>query len=345
MIELLRIGWRQTWGRRPGCFGLFAIALALTLVTNACSVGFSQSPKSLRIGMVVFPGYDIALYGETAEIFKRRGLRVDFVRFDNALDTTRALMRGSLDAAFTTLWDVMLADPSEDSPVVLMALDISAGSDGILAQPAIKTVADLRGKMVAAKLGSSTHLTLLEALKAHQVNFSEVEIVDYSNDVAAQKIEERAIDAAVLWEPVLSETAQSTQGNIIHTTKDLDSLTIDVMVSTKSTVKAHKAELQQFMLAWFDVMHAVETQPLNVFNAVGAQLGQTGASFAGDYAGLKQGNIALNQRMFAPDGRLKSAQAEIAQLINDDPRSGRVMRQDVEIDATLINHVMAEWKP
>ena len=49
--------------------------------------------------------------------------------------------------------------------------------------------------------------------------------------------------------------------------------------------------------------------------------------------------------MFAPDGRLKSAQAEIAQLINDDPRSGRVMRQDVEIDATLINHVMAEWKP
>jgi NitT/TauT family transport system substrate-binding protein len=347
IMNTLSVGWKQKLrlGIKPTFFCWFAIALSLTFLINACSFGQNQSLKPLRIGITTWVGFDIARYAEPSGIFKQRGLKVELVQFDNQQDSSRAVTRGGLDAAFASFWDVMQVDPGNGKPVVLMTTNISAGADGIVAKPEIKSVEDLHGKKVGAKLGTVNHLILLEALKAHQIKPSEVQILDYSNEVAAQKIKEGEIDAAVLWEPMLGETAKNIKGNVIHTTKQVDSLVIDALMSSDMIVKAKKAELKQFMLAWFDVMNAVETQPKKVFNAVGEQLGQSGESFASDYIGLKKGDMTLNRRMFAPEGRLNSAKAEIVQLLKADPRHGRVIRQDVEIDATLVNEAMAGWQP
>jgi NitT/TauT family transport system substrate-binding protein len=346
IIDTLSIWWKQKLrlGIKPTWLCLFAIALSLTFLTNACSFGQNQSLKPLRVGITSWVGLDIARYAEPSGIFKQRGLKVELVRFENQQDSSRAVMRGALDAAFASFWDVMQVDPGNSKPVVLMTTNISAGADGIVAKPEIKSVEDLRGKKVGAKLGTVNHLILLEALKAHQIKPSDVQILDYSNEVAAQKIKEGEIDAAVLWEPMLGETAKNIKGNVIHTTKQVDSLVIDTLMSSESIVKAKKAELKQFMLAWFDVMHAVEIKPKEVFNTAGKKLGQSGESFASDYAGLKKGDMTLNRRMFAADGRLNSAKAEIVQLLKADPRHGRVVRQDVKIDATLVNEAMAGWK-
>jgi NitT/TauT family transport system substrate-binding protein len=346
IINKLSIGWKQklTSDIKPSFFCLFAIALSLTFLINACSFGQNQSLKPLRIGTISFSGYDIARYAQLSGIFKQRGLEVEFIQFSNGQDSSRAVMRGALDATFNTFWEVMQVDPGNGNPVVLMAIDVSSGIDGIVTQPSIKSVADLRQKKVGAKLGTISHLVLLEALKANQVKPSEVQILDYSTEVAAEKIKVGEIDAAVLWEPMLGETAKSIKGNIVHTTKQVDSIVIDTLMSSNSIIKAKKAELKQFMLAWFDVMNAVETKPQEVFNAVGKKLGQTGEAFASDYAGLKKGDMNLNRRMFAPEGGLKSAKAEIVALLKADPRHGRVIRQDVEIDATLVNEAMAGWK-
>ncbi|WP_293157586.1 ABC transporter substrate-binding protein [Microcoleus sp. CAWBG50] len=343
---MLRISWKpkSKLNIKPG-FCLFAIALCLTFLTNACGFGFNQSLKPLRVGITSWVGFDIALYAQASGIFKQRGLKVELIRFENQQDSSRAVMRGSLDAAFTSFWDVMQVDSGDSKPLVLMTTNISAGADGIVAQQRIKSVANLQAKKVGAKLGTVNHLILLEALKVNQIKPSNVQILDYSNEVSAQKIKEGEIDAAILWEPMLGDTAKSINGNIIYTTKQVDSLVIDTLMSSDKIAKAKKAELKQFILAWFDVMHAVETQPKKVFNAVGKQLGQTGEAFASNYAGLKKGDMTLNRRMFGPENRLKSAKEEIIQLLKSDPRHNRVIRQDVEIDNSLINEVMAEWKP
>lgn len=346
IIRRWTIWWLQKWrlGIKSSCFHLFAIALFLTLIPNACSFGQNQSLQPLRIGITSWVGFDIVRYAQPAGIFKQRGLEVELVQFDNQQDSSRAVIRGGLDAAFVSFWDAMQVDPGNAQPVVLMTTNISAGADGIVAKPAIKSVADLRTKQVGAKLGTVNHLILLEALKAHKIKPADVKILDYSNEVAAEKIKTGAIDAAVLWEPMLGETAKKIKGNVIHTTKQLDSLVIDILMSSDSTVKAKKAELKQFLLAWFDVMQAVETQPKQVFDTVAQKLGQSGESFAADYTGLKKGDMTLNRRMFAADSRLNSAKTEIVQMLQADPRHGRIIRQDVEINTALVNEAIAGWK-
>ena len=316
-----------------------------TLLANGCVARQNHELKTLRVGINDWPGYTIAFYAQAAGLFEKRGLEVKLVRFENLQDAARAAIRGSLDATFSTLWDIMQVDPGQDRPVLVMVTNNSYGSDGIVTQSGVQSVKDLRGKKVGAKLGTVNHLILLEALKLKQINPEEVQIEDVSNEIAAQRMKEGSLDGAVVWEPFLSDTAREISGNVPFTTKDVDSLVIDVLASSSSFVASHKAELTQFILAWFDLMHAVETKPDEVFEVVGKQLGQSRESFASDYAGLKKGDIAMNQRMFEPQGRLQEAKEQIIQLLRQDSRHSRIIREDIEIDAEPVTAAIEEWKP
>ncbi len=322
---------------------LFVGTLAFTLALNGC-VGGSNKLTTMKVAITHWPGFDIILYAQEAGLFAKRGLNVDLIRFENQLDSSRAVLQGSLDAAFITMTDAMQVDSGKNKPAFVLVTDISAGSDGIVAQKSIQSVNDLRGKKVGAKLGTVNHLILLEALAAAKIPPSAIEIVDVSNEIGYYEIKKGNLDATVIWEPLLSETAKAIDGNIIFTTKDLDSLVIDGVLTRSSFVKENKEELTKFILAWFDVMHAVETKPNEVFTVVSKQLGQTEESYASNYAGLKKGDIDLNRRMFKPQGRLEEAMEETVELLSKDQRHGRILRK-VDINGEAVTAAMEAWKP
>ena len=305
---------------------LFLVSLLSVLSLNGCAFK-TGNDLTLQVGITNWPGYDVVLYAQTAKLFENRGLEVKLVRFTNPQDAARALLRGAIDASFMNLSVAMQADPGNDSPVFIMVADTSYGSDGIVGQPEIQSIEDLKGKRVAAKLGAANHLILLEALQAYQIKPEEVPIEDVSNDIAAQLMETGEVDAAALWEPLLSQIKQATGGNIIHTTKDVDTLVIDGLASRSAVVVDKQEALKRFILAWFDLMQVIVDEPDTVFADVAAQLGQSAESFAQDYSGLKPGDIAMNQRML-PGGRLEEAAQQLKQLLGSDPRHSRVLRDD-----------------
>lgn len=322
---------------------LFLTALVVSLVLNACSIGQSKL-QPLKIGITTWPGFDVVLYAKETGLFQKNGLDIELVRFENQQDSSRAVMRGSLDAAFASLWDVMQVDPGNDKPSVLLVTNVSHGADGIVTQSGIRSVAELRDKRVGAKLGTVNHLILLESLRLHKVKPSEVKIEDVSNETSAQMIEADKLDAAVLWQPLLGDTAKKAKGNIVYTTKDLDSLVIDVLMTRSQIAQSKKAELTRLISTWFEVMQAVETQPKEVFQKVGKALGQSGESFANDYSGLRKGDITMQKRMFQSEGRLKQDIRQLIQLLQEDPRHGRIFREDLEINAEPVTAAIEAWK-
>lgn len=318
------------------------LALLVVITLSACDR--SQPLQPLKIGITTWPGFDIALYAQTAGIFKQHGLDVELVRFENQQDSSRAVLREALDGAFVSLWDVVQVDSGADQPEILLVTNISHGSDGIVARSGIQTIEDLQGKRVGAKLGTVNHLILLEALKLHRIQPETVTIEDVSNETAVELLRNGKLDAAVVWQPLLGETATAIKGKIIFTTAEVDSLVIDTLMSRSSVVEAKSTELIQFIQSWFDVMQAIDTKPTEVYDQVGKALGQPGASFGGDYAGLKKGDVAMQQRMFQSDSRLREAIAQMTELLKADPRSGRVPREDVEINAELVTSAISTWK-
>ncbi|PZO39052.1 MAG: nitrate ABC transporter substrate-binding protein [Pseudanabaena frigida] len=322
---------------------VFVIALVLTILVNACSQ--SQELKTLRVGINNWPGYTIALYANEAKLFEKRGIKVELIRFNNQQDSIRATIRGSQDMSFVPLWEVMQVDPSNDKPVIVLVTDISAGSDGIVARKGIESIRDLKGKKVGLKLGTVTHLILLEALKHNQIKPTDIEIYDISNERGAELLKLGSLDAAVLWEPSLSQTAQEIGGKVIFTTKDVDSLVIDSLVISANSLQSNKDEITKFILAWFDAIHAVETTPEKVFESISKQIKQPVETVARDYRGLKKGDIPMNQRMFALKGRLLNAIQESANLLREDLRHGRVIREDIEINSEPLLTAIKNWKP
>ncbi len=330
--------------RRRSIAGLGFMALIMSLVVNACSLGQTPKLQPLKIGITTWPGFDVVLYAKAADLFKKHGLDVELIRFENQQDSSRAVLRGSLDAAFASLWDVVQVDPGNDKPTVVMVTNISHGADGMVTQPGIKSVEALRGKRVGAKLGTVNHLILLEALKLHHIKPEEVTIEDVSNESAVDLMEKGKLDGAVIWEPLLGDTAKKLKGNVVYTTKEVDSLVIDTLMSRSAVATAKKAEFTQFISTWLDVMQAVDVEPKAVFEQVGKQINQSGASFGNDYAGLKKGDISLQKRMFQSQDRLKQAITQMAQLLKDDPRAGRAPREDIQIDAIPVTAAMEGWK-
>jgi NitT/TauT family transport system substrate-binding protein len=323
---------------------LSILTLFCVIALNACLGSPQGELTPLRMGITPWPGFDIAIYGKEAGLFQQRGLDVEFVRFDNQQDSSRAVMRNQLDLAFASLWDVMQVDPTSDRPEFVMVTNVSQGSDGVVAKPGIESAKQLRGKKIGCKLGTVNHLILLEALQSNGIEPNAVEIADLPNEVAARQLKEGTIDAAVLWEPDLTAIAREIQGKVVFTTAEVDSLVIDGVIARSSFVVERERALQQFILAWFDIMNAVETQPDRVFELVGEQLGQTGESFAQDYSGLQKGDRDLNRRMFATNGRLQEAVAKIAELLKADPRHGKSVREDIQLNSTSVNAAIEAWE-
>ncbi len=320
------------------------IGLSLTMMVLVASCRSEiASPQMLRVGMNNWIGYAIALYAQDAGVFAKRGLQVDITEFSNQQDNIRSTMRGAQDLSFVPLWEVMQVDQGNDQPVFIMVADVSAGSDGIVARAGINAVKELKGKRVGTKLGTVAHLVLLEALQAHQLQPEDVQIVDVSNERSSELLQKNDLDAAVVWEPNLSQTAAKIQGKIIFTTKDVDSLVIDGLATRSAVLKENKQAVQQFILAWFDAIYAVTTKPNDVFTAIAQQTNRAVADVARDYSGLIKGDRLLNQRMFIPNGRITKAVQESAKLLKSDPRHGRVIREDVQINGELVLNAVQNW--
>ncbi len=322
---------------------IILIASLTTIAIKSCSLNQAGSLKPFKVGLNSWAGYQIALYAKEAGLFRKHGLDVEFVRFLNQQDNIRATMRGSQDVSFVPLPEVMQVDSAEDKPVVVMVVDISAGSDGIAASPDINSVKDLKGKKVSAKFSTVSHLVLLEALQANQIKPEEVEVIDVINERAAKMLKEGEISAATLWEPLMQSTAKAVGGKVIYTTADVDSLVIDSLATRSSLITTKKDELIRFMETWFEAIKAVETKPQEVFASVAKQLSMTTETFEEDYKGLKKGDLAMNQRMFE-GGRLQDAYQKTRELLLSDPRHGRGIRNDIEINGELVKKASNNWQ-
>lgn len=334
--------------RRQRSYRLMSIVHAIilgALVTfaSACTSSEKASLPVLRIGIPQWPGFDVFLYGREAGLFQKRGLDIKLMHFDNQQDATRALLRGTLDVVFVSMWDMLQADSANSSPGFFLVTNISHGADGIIARPGITSMAELRGKRIGAKLGTVNQLILLEALRLHAIRPDEIEIVDVDNAIAERWMYEGRLDAIITWEPVLSKLAADTGGSILYTTRDVDSLVIDGMVARSQWLAEKPEALMRLVLVWFDIMHALETQPDKVYDSARKAADTDAATFARAYAGLKRGDRELNRRMFS-EGRLSLVLAAHTELMRTYLPS-EPLRTDVAIASELIMTALERWAP
>lgn len=205
--------------------------------------------KTFVVGHDLWIGYAGVFVADAKGYFEDAGLDVQFKQFPGPGDTLPALIAGKLDIGLTTLHNFALASLKEDVPLkAIYLLDTSNGADAIIAKQDITSVADLKGKKVAATDGEVNHMMLLAALDQNGLTEDDIDFVNMNADDAGAAFLAGQIDAAVTWEPWVTK-AKGNGGNIVFTSADIPNTILDSVVVSPKTLETREADLTAFINA------------------------------------------------------------------------------------------------
>src|SRR5882762_5378965 len=176
------------------------LVLAATLLTAS-----QTKAAPIKIGYSDWPGWVAWEIAKEKGLFKKHGVDVELVWFPVYTDSLTALNTGRLDCNLQTWNDAMapLAEGVKLKTVVI--LDNSYGNDALIAKPGIASVKDLKGKTIATELGTCDHFLMLKALDAAGLKESDVKYTNLTVPDAAAAFIANKVDAAVIWQPWVSQ--------------------------------------------------------------------------------------------------------------------------------------------
>lgn len=137
---------------------------------------------------------------------------INWRKFDSGADVIAAIASGDLDIGYVGSSPLAAAANRELPIETIYIVGLIGESEALVAREA-NSVADLVGKKVAVPFVSTTHYSLLAALKHEGVDSKQVEILNLRPPEIAAAFERGDIDAAYVWDPALGQI--KTKGKVI----------------------------------------------------------------------------------------------------------------------------------
>ncbi|MGH9423522.1 MAG: ABC transporter substrate-binding protein, partial [Thermoanaerobaculia bacterium] len=158
-----------------------------------------------------------------------------------------ALESNSIDVAeFTTA--PFVAGVANGVPMVAIAAAFNEGKVNALVVPSgssARSIADLKGKKVAATKGSMSFLGLALALKKNQMTFSDINYMNMPVPTIVPAFQHGDIDAAWAWAP-WAQRMEADGGRIIETNPDIPT---DLWAARKAWLKEQPEAARRFIEA------------------------------------------------------------------------------------------------
>src|SRR5690349_7008150 len=142
---------------------------------------------------------------------KTLGATIDWRKFDSGADVVAAIASGAIDIGYVGS-SPLAAAASRELPIeTIFVVGLIGESEALVARngSGIAKVADLAGKKVAVPFVSTTHYSLLAALKHEGVDAKSVEILNLRPPEIAAAFARGDIDAAYVWDPALGQVKTS----------------------------------------------------------------------------------------------------------------------------------------
>lgn len=214
--------------------------------TDAQSTTKSADPVKVTIAYQT--GVDPSKVAQAnGEYEKQTGADITWRKFDSGADVISAIASG--DVAIGNLGSSpVAAATSRNLPIdTFLIASVLGKSESLVVNDKIKTPQDLVGKKIAVPFVSTTHYSLLSALKHWNIDPKSLEIVNLRPPEIAGAWTRGDIDGAYVWEPILSTLSQT--GKPLVSSEDVGKWgapTYDVWVVRKDFAQKHPEFLRQF---------------------------------------------------------------------------------------------------
>ena len=220
--------------------GVVCVVVVAVIIWSWVMVRGSQASEGLlrrplRVGIVAWPGYAGGLVANNglrpnkdSDFWKKYGLLVEFVLIDDEAALWREFARGGEDGGLDVIWSTVdsMAHVNGSTrgayprlePRVFMQVDWSRGADAIVANAGIKRIEDLTDKRIAVPNAASLWLLEYSMANASLTDEDRAKIRTVfrtqtrGSKEARDLFTETKVDAAVLWEPDVTEAVEQRNG-------------------------------------------------------------------------------------------------------------------------------------
>ncbi|MEP7058687.1 MAG: taurine ABC transporter substrate-binding protein [Caldimonas sp.] len=148
---------------------------------------------------------------ESGELEKATGYKINWRMFGGGGDVIRAMASGDVQIGEVGSAGVTAAASQGQDIKLFWILDDIADAEALVARngSGINSVKDLKGKKVATPFVSTSHYQLMVDMKAEGVDPKTVNVMNLRPPEIAAAWERGDIDAAFIWDPVLSKIKAS----------------------------------------------------------------------------------------------------------------------------------------
>ena len=276
------------------------IALATTVLAFA-AVSAQAQETQVAIGISGWTGFAPLTLAKEAGLFKKHGLDVSIKKIPQK-DRHLAIASGDIQCAATTVETWVVWNANGVATTQIFQLDKSYGADGMVVEPGINSIKDLKGKTVAADApGTAPYFGLAWMLAKNGLSIKDVRVVNLSPQAAANAMiaGTDGVDAAMTYEPYLGAVrAKPEAGKIIATTLDYP-MVMDTFGCTPKFLAENPKAAQALADAYFDALAMIKADPKKSFEIMGADVKQSGEAFEKSQAYLRWQDKAANQKFFA----------------------------------------------
>ena len=142
---------------------------------------------------------------------------------------------------------------------------------------------------------------LANALARNGLKPSDVKIVNLSAGDAAAAFMTGRVEAAVVWNPWVSQIERSGKGRALFTSKDMPGLIPDLLVAQDKAVQAKRRDLVGMIRAWFDTVDFIARQPEEAVKIMSRVVSLPPADYKVFLPGTKFFDAAANKAAFDPN--------------------------------------------
>ena len=278
----------------------------------AATPAWAQDTK-VAIGISGWTGFAPLTLAKEAGIFKKNGLDVTIKKIPQA-SRHLAIASGDIQCAATTVETYVVWNANGVPIKQLFQLDKSFGADGMVTRSTTGSIADLKGKSIAASApGTSPYFVLAWMLKKNGLSVKDVRVVNMEPNPAAQAFIAGQNDAAMTYEPYLSSVRNAPQsGKIIATTLDYP-IVMDTFGCTPAFIAANEKAVKALADSYFEALEMIAKEPVKANEIMGADVKQSGEQFAASSKFLRWQDRAANKVFFA--GEYKTFVKDAAALL------------------------------
>jgi ABC-type nitrate/sulfonate/bicarbonate transport system substrate-binding protein len=243
-------------------------------------------------------------------LFAKRGLEVEFVQARGSASQYQALMAGEIQV-FTTLMENIIAyawgegevafDPAPDAFVFMGA---SLGHQSLMAKPGIASVADLKGRTIAASGQRTGNALVLYAMLARHGlerdrDYRVVAVGGGPVNVAA--LAKAGADASLMGAPNDREALSQGFAALCDTTSTFGGYQSSIYTARRSWAEAHRGELVALIAALVEAHRALAADRDGAIRILRSRL----PALAPEDAASIDADLVSGKGRFNRDGRIE----------------------------------------